>query len=66
MAAHFYRIGQHVRIVTMSYPRVSGTFKVLALMPQEHGDNHYRVRVANGTQERMVNESQISSLERLD
>lgn len=59
MTAHAYRVGQNVRVMTSMVPRISGTYKIVALMPEESGHHHYRVQSTSGPQERMISESQI-------
>jgi hypothetical protein len=39
---------------------VAGVYKVVALMPEERGDQQYRVQSTAGAQQRVVWESQLS------
>lgn len=64
MTSHAYRVGQSVCVVTCLVPRISGTYKILALMPEERGSHHYRVQSVLGPQERMISESQIVDRDR--
>ena len=59
MSAHAYRVGESIQVMTSTFPRISGAYRILALMPEEHGNCHYRVQSASGPQERMISESQI-------
>lgn len=61
---HKFKVGQRVRLSASGVNRhVSGTYKVLAQLPEEHGDRQYRVANAEGTQQRVVWESQLKGLE---
>lgn len=60
MSAHAYKVGQSVTIGARHLLQGhAGTYKILALMPEERGDHQYRVQNTEGSQLRMVRESEI-------
>jgi hypothetical protein len=61
MTAHAYKVGQTVRILTSTiHPGVAGAYRILALLPEEHGDRQYRVQSTSSDQQRVIWESQIA------
>lgn len=61
---HKFKVGQRVRLSASGLNRhVAGTYKVLAQLPEERGDRQYRVGNTEGTQQRVVWESQLKGLE---
>lgn len=64
--AHKFKVGQRVRLSGSGANRhVAGIYKVLARLPEERGDQQYRVENAAGTQQRVVWESELKGLESL-
>ena len=64
MPGHRFKVGQRVRLSAAAIDRhVAGIYKVVAQLPEERGDRQYRVENSAGTQQRVVWESQLSSLE---
>lgn len=63
MRRHAFKVGQSVCLSGSSVMRGNaGTYRILALMPEERGDWQYRVQSTAGPQQRVVWESQISLL----
>jgi hypothetical protein len=59
---HKFKVGQSVRFSGAShYEREgSGSYKVIAHLPEEYGDWQYRILSTDKTRERVVKESQLS------
>jgi hypothetical protein len=58
---HRFRIGQLVRLASGNFPdRSSGSYKVLRLLPETHGEFHYRIKGIHNQTERAVRESEIA------
>lgn len=62
--SHAYKVGQSVRLLPSTFQRAAGTYTILALMPEEHGDCQYRVENTASRQQRMVWESEITAHDR--
>ncbi len=61
MPSHKFKVGQSVRLSSAAINRgVAGIYKVVALLPEERGDWHYRVQSSSGPQQRVVLENQLS------
>ncbi|MGQ7791807.1 hypothetical protein ACUN0C_05285 [Faunimonas sp. B44] len=61
MNRHAFKVGQSVRLSGSAAMRgAAGTYKILALMPEERGDWQYRVQATDSPQQRVVWESQLS------
>lgn len=62
MALHKYRVGQVVDFIPgrLSMPAARGAYKIVRLMPSDSGENHYRVKCATESFERMVKETELS------
>ncbi len=61
MPSHKFKVGQSVRLSSAAINRgVAGIYKVVALLPEERGDCHYRVQSSGGSQQRVVLENQLS------
>ena len=64
--SHKFKVGQSVRLSSAAINRgVAGVYKVVALMPEERGDQQYRVQSTAGAQQRVVWESQLSAVSSL-
>lgn len=66
MHTHRYQVGQTVRFVKATQSRgiagtPSGSFKVVGLLPDLHGNNQYRVESASDGHQRVVVETEIAS-----
>jgi hypothetical protein len=59
---HKFKVGQSVRLSAPAITRVAGTYRVVALLPEERGDYQYRIRSTNGPQQRVALESQLSAV----
>ena len=58
---HRYRIGQLVRLSSGNSPdRSSGSYKILRLLPETHGEFHYRIKGVHNQTERAVRETEIA------
>jgi hypothetical protein len=58
---HRFRIGQLVRVASGNFPdRSSGSYKVVRLLPETHGEFHYRIKGIHNQMERAVRESEIA------
>lgn len=61
---HKYKVGQRVRLSAAAIDRGSaGIYKVMAQMPEERGENQYRVQSTTSPQQRVVIESRLSGLD---
>jgi hypothetical protein len=57
---HRFRIGQLVRLTSGNFPdRSSGSYKILRLLPETHGEFHYRIKGVHNQMERAVRETEI-------
>jgi hypothetical protein len=56
---HRYRIGQLVRL-SSGADRSSGSYKILRLLPESHGEFHYRIKGVHSQTERAVRETEIA------
>jgi hypothetical protein len=62
MSDHSYQVGQNVRVKGSYRLRdLGGSYKILALLPEEHGDFQYRVRSSTSAQQRVIRESEIDA-----
>ncbi len=62
MSNHAYKVGQNVRVLASTvHPGVAGIYKIVALLPEEHGDRQYRVQSTTSAQQRVLWESQIAT-----
>ena len=59
MAAHKFTAGQAVRIVPGPVGAARGSFKVVRVLPTEHGVNQYRIKSDTDGHERVVTEIEI-------
>ena len=59
MAAHKFTAGQAVRIVPGPVAAARGSFKVVRVLPTEHGVNQYRIKSDSDGHERVVTEIEI-------
>jgi hypothetical protein len=59
---HKFKVGQSVRFSGAShYEREgSGSYRVVARLPEAYGDWQYRIQSTDKTRERVVKESQLS------
>jgi hypothetical protein len=57
---HRFRVGQLVRL-TSGTDRSSGSYKVLRLLPETHGEFHYRIKGVHNQTERAVRETEIAA-----
>ena len=63
MPNHRYKVGQSVRYSAAFGDRdATGTYKVLALLPESRGEWQYRVQNLAKSQQRVVWESQLAGL----
>jgi hypothetical protein len=63
---HKFKVGQSVRLSAAAIDRgVSGIYKVMAQLPEERGENQYRVQSTASPQQRVVIESRLSRVEAL-
>lgn len=63
---HKFKVGQRVYLSGSGTNRhVTGTYKVLARLPEERGDPQYRIENSAGTQQRVAWESELKGLEGL-
>ena len=63
---HKFKVGQRVHLSSSGLTRhIAGIYKVLAQLPEERGDQQYRVENSAGTQQRVVWESELKGLESL-
>jgi hypothetical protein len=59
--AHKFKAGQTVRLhLGPDIGKTRGNFKVVRLLPSEHGINQYRIKSDADGHERVVIESQVS------
>ena len=58
---HRYSIGQSVRFSSgiVGRPGAGGTYKVLHVLPNEGGENSYRIKSGSEPHERVARESQL-------
>ena len=64
MKSHRFRVGQTVsflRITPASKASPSGSFRVVALLPEYFGNNQYRLESIRDGHQRVVVESEIST-----
>jgi hypothetical protein len=58
---HRYRVGQLVRLSSGNgSDRGSGSYKILRLLPETHGEFHYRIKGVHNQTERAVRETEIA------
>ncbi len=63
---HKYKVGQRVLFSAANIERgAAGYYKIVAHLPEENGDQQYRIQSADGPRERVAKESQLSSVETL-
>jgi hypothetical protein len=61
---HKFKVGQRVLFSAANIERgAAGVYKVVAQLPDDHGDQQYRIQSADGPRERVAKESQLSALE---
>ncbi|MYZ48092.1 hypothetical protein [Propylenella binzhouense] len=61
MPSHAFKVGQKVLLSGSSLMRgAAGTYKIVALLPEERGDWQYRVQSTDGNQQRVVWQSQLA------
>ena len=57
---HRFRVGQLVRLASGNFPdRSSGSYTILRLLPETHGEFHYRIKGVHNATERAVRETEI-------
>jgi hypothetical protein len=60
MTAHKFKTGQTVRVIPgPNVGNARGNFKVVRVLPTEHGINQYRIKSDTDGHERVVTESQV-------
>ena len=62
MAAHRYAVGQTVYLMPGPYNRSSapaGSYRITRLLPEEQGDQQYRIKSIRDAHERVAKESQL-------
>jgi hypothetical protein len=58
--AHKFKAGQTVRIIPGPHMvDARGSFKIVRVLPTEHGINQYRIKSDTDGHERVVTESQV-------
>ncbi len=61
---HKFKVGQRVLFSAANIERgAAGIYKIVAQLPDDHGDQQYRIQSAAGPRERVAKESQLSSVE---
>lgn len=62
MARHKYKVGQLVVFVPgkLAMPPASRAYKIICLLPTEHGEPQYRIKGNTEAFERMARESELS------
>jgi hypothetical protein len=64
ISMHRFKVGQRVHFSAANIERgAAGIYKVVAQLPEEYGDNQYRIQSASGPRERVAKESQLSPVE---
>jgi hypothetical protein len=58
MAAHKFRIGQKVQLVTPLF-EPAGDYEIVRQLPDANGECHHRIKSADEPHERAVKESQL-------
>jgi hypothetical protein len=59
-ATHKFTVGQIVRVLSSPHTRdARGHFKVVRILPTEHGVRQYRVKSETDGHERVVTEGQV-------
>lgn len=63
MSEHVYQVGQNVRVRgSFRLRNLGGSYKIVALLPEDRGDLQYRVRSSTSAQQRVIRESEIESV----
>jgi hypothetical protein len=63
---HKFKVGQRVLFSAANIERgAAGIYKVVAHLPEDNGDQQYRIQSAAGPRERVAKESQLSAVESL-
>jgi hypothetical protein len=63
MPNHKFKVGQSVRLSAANQNRgIAGTYKVVALLPEERGEFQYRIQSPGMAQQRVAWESQLTAL----
>jgi hypothetical protein len=61
MPVHKFKVGQSVRLSPNVFNRnVAGVYEVVAALPEERGEFSYRIKSAEGGQQRIAMESQLA------
>jgi len=62
--SHRFRVGQSVRFsgASMLERGAAGPYRIVAHLPETHGDWQYRIQSVDRTRERVVKESQLSAM----
>jgi hypothetical protein len=61
-AIHKFKAGQAVTVAPRRYdPRFGGSFRIVRVLPDERGNNQYRIRSVVDGHERVVMEGEIGS-----
>ena len=61
---HKFKVGQRVLLAATNIERgAAGVYRVIRQLPEEQGDNQYRIQSTTSTQERVAKESQLSAAE---
>jgi hypothetical protein len=63
---HKFKVGQRVLFSAANIERgAAGYYKIVAHLPEENGDQQYRIQSTDGPRERVAKESQLSAAETL-
>ena len=61
---HKFKVGQRVHFSAANIERGAiGIYKVVKQLPDEYGEQQYRIQSASGPRERVAKESQLSAVE---
>ncbi len=61
---HKFEIGQRVLFSAAMIERgAAGIYLIVARLPDDHGEQQYRIQSADGPRERVARESQLSAIE---
>ena len=60
---HKFKVGQSVRLAASSTDwAMGGVYEIVAQLPDDRGDNQYRVQSTSSLQQRVVVESRLTGL----
>jgi hypothetical protein len=61
---HKFKVGERVLFSAANIERgAAGIYMVIAQLPEDHGDQQYRIQSTESPRERVAKESQLSGLE---